>query len=128
MNHQPAETEDRTAIGEQPKGYEGTEGGEAYGLFAVAYAPRDQPVLRWVEEFDLEANGGEGNVKLTALPFKALRFASVADALAYTLTQPVKKTRADGQPNRPLRAFDMEIRLIPAAVIAERTEESEPAP
>lgn len=127
MNN-PAVTAKRTALEEQPKGYEGTEGGEAYGLFAVAYAPRDQPVLRWVEEFDLEANGGEGNVKLTALPFKALRFASVADALAYTLTQPVKKTRADGQPNRPLRAFDMEIRLIPASETQERTEEGEHAP
>ena len=50
----------------------------------------------------------------------AMRFETAADALVYLSTSPTSRPlRADGQPNRPLRAFAVEIRELPDVADAE---------
>lgn len=87
----------------------------AYGVFAMTH--NDGTVLNeWLESFDAEANDGMGHAMFTTREDLAMRFESQNDALAYLLTVPASRPfRADGKPNRPLRAFEVLIRELPAA-------------
>lgn len=58
---------------------------------------------QWLRSFDFEAYGGRGFGEWTVVKGKAMRFASVGDAMLFWKTQ--SKTvplRSDGKPNRPL--------------------------
>jgi hypothetical protein len=92
----------------------------AFGIFALKYGPDQSDVNGWLESFDPEANDGRGFVQFRPDPASAMRFDTAADALAYLATSPASRPlRADGQPNRPLRAFAIEIRELPGAPEAE---------
>jgi len=64
----------------------------------------------YLEEFDPEAHDGMGEAGFTSDPSKAMKFESVRDAMKFTMKQPRRRPlRADGEPNRPLRVFHLEL-------------------
>lgn len=71
------------------------------------------PAGSWLERWDMDYAGGLGAAWWTVDPAKAHRFASPADAMAAWRSQSrLAPLRADGQPNRPLTAYTVEV--IPA--------------
>lgn len=67
-------------------------------------------VGHYVESYDAEAYDGRGDVATTPDVEKARVFASPAEAMEAWRTVPkARPLRADGQPNRPLTAFTVEI-------------------
>lgn len=84
-----------------------------YGIFVFSIAGLGTPINSWIMDFDVDANEGRGGVKLTRMPQHALRFESMANALAAFHTQSkVQPLRDDGKPNRPLTAYTCEIRRL----------------
>lgn len=84
------------------------------GIFVLVYAPTEQRLDAWVRGVDVDAYGGTGYVDLALEAHDALRFASPAAAIAFReQVSTVKPLRADGEPNRPLTAFEAEIRPLP---------------
>lgn len=76
---------------------------------------RDVPVGRWIKSADVEAHDGRGEATFTVLPNNALAFESFAEAHAcWTQVSTVRPLRDDGQPNRPLTAFTVEIMELPS--------------
>lgn len=77
----------------------------------IASGPCYYPVTRQVVEefvssYSPEAFDGRGDVVLTTDVSKAQEFASIDDAQNFVMQIPKNRpTRADGQPNRPIRAF-----------------------
>lgn len=70
---------------------------------------KDQFVL----SFDVEANAGRGDLRLTKDRDKALRFATAPAALAFWQQSPrCQPLRPDGRPNRPLTAYTIEIEAV----------------
>lgn len=71
------------------------------GLFATP---------RWLESGDVEAHDGLGSADLTDDASKAKQFEDPGSAFKFWRQQSVKRPiRSDGQPNRPLTAFTVEI-------------------
>lgn len=74
-------------------------------LYAAAVGAGD-PGWKYLESFDLEANNGWGDVKLTTDPAKAMRFDSLEVAMTtWRLESKTRPLRPDGRPNRPLTAY-----------------------
>ena len=64
---------------------------------------------QYLKAFDFEAGNGVGLATLTPNPAEAMRFASLAEALAYRARQPLcRPLRPDGHPNRPLTSSTWE--------------------
>jgi hypothetical protein len=73
----------------------------------------------FVYAFDAEAFGGRGDVSAGPDRAKALRFSDPKDAMLFWRQQ--SKTmplRPDGQPNRPLTAFSVDVEAIDEEVSA----------
>jgi len=71
-------------------------GGGPDGLFLVSYDP--------------DANDGRGQVEWTDNVNRAMRFPDTISAFRfYRQTSKLRPTRADGKPNRPLTAFNIEV-------------------
>jgi hypothetical protein len=88
----------------------------AFGIFAIEYLHDHVVVDRWLESFDPEAHDCGGQALFTPSPTYAMQFASRGEAIVYLHTIPTTRPlRADGRPNMPLRAFDVEIRRLPDA-------------
>lgn len=86
-----------------------------YGIYAFEYEREHRAVNGWLRSFDPEAHEGHGWAVFTQDTALAMRFPSPATAAQYLLTIPASRpTRDDGAPNRPLRAFTVEIRALPA--------------
>jgi hypothetical protein len=69
----------------------------------------------YVVSCDVDARGGRGAVTLSSIETDAKRFATGADALAYwKRPSTVCPVRPDGQPNRPLSAYSVELRKVGA--------------
>lgn len=84
-----------------------------YAIFVLCVAHNLAPIDAYVMDFDVDANEGRGGTRLTRLPHRAMKFKSLADALAaYKKQSKVQPYRDDGEPNRPLTAFTVEIRRI----------------
>jgi hypothetical protein len=67
-------------------------------------------ITRWLKSADIEAEGGRGKVEWTAIPNFAKTFDSQGEAYAFWLQESkTVPTRPDGQPNKPLTAFTVEI-------------------
>jgi hypothetical protein len=65
---------------------------------------------RYVVACDVDARDGRGEARFTDDPYHAMTFAAAADALAYwQRISNVKPLRPDGQWNRPLTAYSMEV-------------------
>lgn len=64
----------------------------------------------WLKAGDVEAFDGRGDATLTSNVDEALRFESPVAALMFWRSQSeTRPLRDDGQPNRPLTAFTVEI-------------------
>lgn len=76
----------------------------------VVSADRDALPAQYVESFDVDAHGGRGSVTTTADLDSALILSSFREAYAaWTRQSDVRPFREDGQPNRPLTAFTIEL-------------------
>lgn len=82
------------------------------GLAGIHVGPGDpsKPVGGLLKEFDVDAMGGRGTSDWTVDPEEALHFESPEAAhKAWTTQSTVAPLRQDGQPNRPLTAYTVEI-------------------
>lgn len=82
------------------------------GLAAKAAAELVQgktPVLgNYLEAYDAEAFDGRGDATFTPDVAKAMKFDSISDAVECWKRQSKKRPlRSDGEPNRPLTAFNV---------------------
>jgi hypothetical protein len=69
---------------------------------------------RYLVLFDVAANDGQSPVPTATTAAEAAVFANEADAFAFYQTQSrVTPLRDDGQPNRPLTAFTVELEPAP---------------
>lgn len=72
-------------------------------------------VTQWLMAMDFEANGGAGEATWTIVPTRAMTFPDMKSAYDYwsqvSIYVPVRPT--DGQPNRPLTMYTVEIKEIP---------------
>lgn len=67
----------------------------------------------YLESYDLEYADGVGAAWLTRDPDKALRFDDAKAAMDAVMSSPKSKpVRDDGEPNRPLRAFTINIQTV----------------
>lgn len=68
------------------------------------------PSVQYLKAFDVEAHDGRGECDATGDLAEAMVFDSYREASAAWQTQSVKRPlREDGQPNRPLTAFTIEV-------------------
>jgi hypothetical protein len=68
----------------------------------------------FLKSFDPEALGGRGWANLTDEVERAMKFATVAEAMKLWRTQPKRRPyREDGKPNRPLTAYTVNIEEEP---------------
>jgi hypothetical protein len=68
---------------------------------------------QFLKAFDFEAHGGVGLIDMTLDLQQALKFADLAEAVAFWKRSPkCQPTRPDGRPNRPLTATNWEFRTI----------------
>lgn len=75
---------------------------------------RQVPVGKWLSKADVDYAGGRGMADFSIFPTQALRFDSMQEAWAFWQQQStVKPLREDGQPNRPLTAFTVEVCEVP---------------
>ena len=82
------------------------------GLAGVARAPaKAVPVGQYLKRYDPEAFDGQGDAEWTAKLADAIRFPDQVAAMRLWATQPKARPVRDydGQPNRPLAAFTIEI-------------------
>jgi hypothetical protein len=78
-------------------------------------SPVGMPV-KWLylKSFDVDANGGRGQIALTARTRDAMKFSGPGEAMATWRTQSkVLPLRPDGKPNRPLTAYHAQIENVP---------------
>lgn len=88
-------------------------------VIAVAGCPQlDGDVAgMWIEGFDVDAFGGRGATTLTARAERALVFDTPNAAFDAWRTQSKKKPlRDDGEPNRPLTSYSVEIEPMRGAI------------
>lgn len=68
----------------------------------------------WIKSADVDAYDGRGDVETTFDIDQALRFPTGGDAFAFWRQQStVRPVREDGQPNRPLTAFNIVVERAP---------------
>lgn len=90
----------------------------AIGLYVVGLAGSVDNLIGsfkpgWVKAFDADAFEGRGELVVTSNPDEALVFPDAPAAVLFYMTRSkVQPTRIDGLPNRPLRAFSVEVRPL----------------
>src|SRR5262245_12374100 len=68
----------------------------------------------YVKAYDREANAGMGAVEFTLSLADALTFPNHDAAIEFVMSVPVRRPiRPDGRPNRPICAFNLELRTLP---------------
>jgi len=84
-----------------------------HGLATESYETHEGLVGQYLESFDVEAHDGRGEAAWTDDIDKAMRFADVGEATrAWQTTSTVRPRRDDGLFNRPLTAFNVELRVV----------------
>lgn len=79
----------------------------------ASQAPGEEAEM-FVQSFDADAHDGMGQATLTPDRHEAKTFANGREALAFwTQASTVRPTRDDGQPNRPLTAYTVEVVPVP---------------
>jgi hypothetical protein len=79
-------------------------------VLGVANQMPDWTQSLWLMEYDPNANGGRGHVRLTDNQGKARRFATMQEAMTcYRSVPKDHPRRTDGKPNRPLTGFHIEM-------------------
>lgn len=82
-------------------------------LAVLGTATQLYPARRYLRRLDVDARGGRGYVAMCDDIRDAMTFADVAEAYAYWRTRSKETpTRPDGQPNRPLTAYTVEIQPL----------------
>ena len=88
-----------------------------YALQVVALASAPLPGAEaglFVQDADVDAFDGMGQATLTPDRHLAKSWASKVEAFDFWMTQStVRPTRDDGQPNRPLTAYSVEVVPVP---------------
>ena len=70
-------------------------------------------VGQYLESFDVDTHDGQGSATWTPNIDEAMRFANVGEATrAWQTTSTVRPHREDGLLNRPLTAFNVELRVF----------------
>ena len=65
---------------------------------------------QWLKSYDPNAKGGRGDIKGTKLRDEAMRFADMPAAMAcWRQASTELPIRPDGQPNRPLTAYTIQV-------------------
>ena len=68
---------------------------------------------QYLQSFDVEAFDGRGTCTWTDDIGEAMRFEDIGEAVeAWRTRSKVRPVRADGEPNRPLTAFNVEPRMV----------------
>jgi hypothetical protein len=71
-------------------------------------------LLEYVESCDVDAHRGRGDVRLSRDVAKAMRFPDFEAAVTYWKRQSrVRPLRPDGEPNRPLTAYNITTENVP---------------
>lgn len=85
-----------------------------FGAVGLVVNPGPDPRGQYLKMYDPEAFDGRGSCDWTPDPELAIKFANTTDAVATIMTAPVARpVRADGAPNRPLRAYSLSIQEVP---------------
>lgn len=80
-------------------------------IYVCANEATGQVITGWLKSYDPDDEEGRGRFDVTDDRSKALLFADLPAAHAlWTQPSTVRPLRADGQPNRPLTAYTIEIR------------------
>lgn len=75
--------------------------------------PTGKVINAWLKDFDLDADGGLGMVTYTDDRDEAMVFDTIEDVHEFwTQQSTLMPLRPDGQPNRPLTAFTVEVRPV----------------
>lgn len=87
------------------------------GIRAVALSGTSQSKANvhgmWLQSYDPDAFDGRGDALFTRNVHKAMKFATMEDALAcYRQVSTKRPRREDGKPNRPLTAFTVSFEPI----------------
>lgn len=86
----------------------------ALQVIRLASGPPGPEAGQFVQDFDPDAHDGLGMATLTPDRHEAKTFANGREALAFwTQASTVRPTRDDGQPNRPLTAYTVEVVPVP---------------
>lgn len=81
-----------------------------YVIVLHGYANQPYKNKQLLKRYDPEGNAGFGDIQVTNDPRQALLFDSPSDALTlWKVTSKTRPVRPDGNPNRPLTAFTIEI-------------------
>lgn len=87
-----------------------------WGIRLIAYGGQALPGSPWLSYYDPDAGDDTrtGLIDASENPAKALRFADAAAATACWRQQSTRvPLRLDGEPNRPLTAFTVEVMRLP---------------
>lgn len=85
-----------------------------FAIYVHEVASTGQPINRWLKSYDADGHDGQGAVEFADTFAEAQHFGAIAKALELSMTVPKSRpVRMDGRPNRPLRAFTIEIRRSP---------------
>lgn len=83
------------------------------GIF-VLWGSAGTPIHAWLKSCDVDAHNGRGFAEFTTDPANAMTFANgIAAFDYYRRVSTVRPIREDGEPNRPLTAFTIEIIPLP---------------
>lgn len=83
-------------------------------LYVHRIVSTEESVNRFVRSYDPNAQDGYGEVELTADKLKAKQFSDSTSAFEFWRQQStVRPLREDGEPNRPLTAYTVEIVRMP---------------
>lgn len=84
-------------------------------ILAEADTGRSVGIIKpWVRSVDWTARDGWGEITFTVDPARAMRFDTNAEAYMFWQTvSAVRPLRPDGEPNRPLTAWTVEIGELP---------------
>lgn len=81
-----------------------------FGIFAYYAAATGERIEMWVKSYNVDAYDGFGEIVFTKDPTQALSFPDMGAALeCYRQQSTLYPLRADGQPNRPMTAYTVEI-------------------
>lgn len=84
------------------------------GLFVLCLATGGEWINEWVESYLPEYHNGCGYASFTHDPQSALRFPDAGAALeCWRTVPPNRPVRLDGEANRPLTRFTVEVKALP---------------
>lgn len=91
---------------------------QKYALYVIGDASGLSNLQGWLMAFDLESRNGLGDFLCSADPTEAYMWNSAQEALAiYNAQSVTRPLRDDGLPNRPMRAYTVQLVPVPATIV-----------